>query len=770
MTIRMRIILTITACLFLTCGIISAIAYALARQQATDSFYNLSVSELRRIEERVQTFMEPGAMNVKYLARLDLLRNSSGKLTSYMDTEETTTLLYENHPAYEQEIYDIFMQIHNSNENYGLVFMANGDGQYAQAPEGSIKTPHYDPRERSWYKEVMESGEEIVISAPYLTTGGGMVCSIMTKTVDLNGNPLGMVGIDYSLDSMIGDISTHRILKTGYVVIYDNNGQIIVDGHYPEHVGMDPENYPESRKNILQADYGAMTGVGISGAEQYIVTYHMESTDWKLAVIFDEAEMHADSNKLPGTFGGVFVAVLIFSLFAVILITRGIVRPIEQLTEAAVMISSGEYDKTDEQKKALSEKLSVRSGGESQKLALSLQVMVDTLQKRIEDAFAATRAKSEFLSNMSHEIRTPINAIVGMTTIGKNADDKEHADYAFEKIEVASKHLLAVINDVLDMSKIESGKMELVSNPFNFRDKISQVTELVRFPAEEKHLSLEVHIDPSIPRVLIGDAQQLGQVVSNLLSNAVKFTPEKGSIWLYAAYVDERDGLCELQVSVKDNGIGISPEQQARLFVAFQQAESDTSRTYGGTGLGLSISKHVIELMGGQLWVESEVGAGSLFAFNVRLARGENDELTDEKEETPAEPDAIDDVFTGFRLLLAEDIEINQEIVLSLLEPTGVEIDCADNGEQAIEMFAENPAGYDLIFMDMQMPKVDGLEATRRIRALDIPRAKDIPIIAMTANVFREDIEKCMDAGMNGHVGKPIDLDEVIKVIKQYLP
>ena len=769
MSIRMRITLAIAACLLLACGCISAVVYTLAREAAKDSFHSLSLSELRRIEERVHAFLEPGERTVRYLAETELLKNSRGELTSYLDTEEVTTLWYENHPPYEQALYNEFMSMHNSNENFGLVFMANTDGQYAQAPEGSIKTAHYDPRLRSWWSEVMEKAyeDEVVVSSPYLTTGGGMVCSIMTKTFDDTGRLLGMVGVDYSLESLTGDLSMRQILKTGYIVVFDESGSIMVDGRHPEYVQMEPAMYPTVRKNMAQAAEGDLYAYGSNGTRQYIVTYDMPSTGWRLAVVFEEAEMMSSSYALLRAILLTSAVVFAVALVIGIVIAKGIVFPIEELTEAATMISSGEHERSGEKYTLLMEKLNVTGQGESRKLAGSLKLLVETLQMRIEAAQAAARTKSEFLSNMSHEIRTPINAITGMTMIGQRADTITQKDYAFDKIESASRHLLSVINDVLDMSKIEAGKAELASAPFCLGKVAETAVDINRFRIEEKKHSFTLRIDPSIPMVLVGDDRRLSQVIANLLSNAVKFTPEGGAIALEAALLSERDGNCEIRISVADNGIGISEEQQAYLFEAFRQAESSTSRKYGGTGLGLSISRYFTELMGGHMWVESEPGKGSTFFFTVFFLRGgaqADMHVESADENTPAEED-----FRGFRILLAEDVEINKEIVLALLEPTGVSITCAADGMQAVQLYENDPDGYDLVFMDIQMPIIDGLEATRRIRALNKGKSSVIPIIAMTANAFKEDADECLAAGMNAHIGKPIQFDLVMDMLRRYL-
>jgi signal transduction histidine kinase/DNA-binding response OmpR family regulator len=527
-----------------------------------------------------------------------------------------------------------------------------------------------------------------------------------------------------------------------------------------------------------------------------------------------------------------------------------------------------------------------------------------TLLAAKEAAEEASRAKSDFLANMSHEIRTPMNAVIGMTAIGKAAAEVERKDYCFGKIEDASTHLLGVINDILDMSKIEAGKLELSPASFDFEKMLQRAVNVINFRVDEKRQTLTVRLDKRIPRILIGDDQRLTQVIANLLSNAVKFTPEEGSIHLRTRFVEEEGDRFTMQVSVTDSGIGISEEQQGRLFTSFEQAESSTSRKFGGTGLGLAISRRIVEMMGGHIRVESELGKGSTFIFTVQVMRSteaDQDLLSpgvnwksirllavDDEEATreyftelsqrfginchiaasgeeavelimqgnsydmyfidwkmpgmngieltrkiraasqasgggksivtmisaaewraieadaraagvdkflskPLFASAIADlinecigsadsiraedagadlpgIFAGRHILLAEDMEINREIVLALLEPTGLSIDCAENGVKAVELFSANPARYDMIFMDVQMPEMDGLEATRRIRQFEAEsHIPHIPIIAMTANVFQEDVEKCLLAGMDGHVGKPLDMEEVLDRLRKYL-
>ncbi|MDR3011828.1 MAG: response regulator [Chitinispirillales bacterium] len=400
-----------------------------------------------------------------------------------------------------------------------------------------------------------------------------------------------------------------------------------------------------------------------------------------------------------------------------------------------------------------------------------------------ERAIQASVAKSAFLANMSHEIRTPMNAIMGMTSIGMSTDDTERKNYCLTKIQDASKHLLNLINDILDMSKIEANKFEISYTEFDFEKMFQNVVNMISFRVDEKRQKFKLSYDKAIPSALISDDLRITQVITNLLGNAVKFTPEGGSIELQARLIKEDSHHCTIQVSIVDTGIGISKEQQMRLFTPFQQANSNTSRKFGGSGLGLAISKNIVNMLGGDIWVESEEGAGSSFHFTIPTKRGDvtkqtvdvaNDidsKTVNQQSDGSNDGDGqnLSGTFAGYRILLVEDMEINSEIVKNLLEPMGLQIDCAENGAIAVKMFSEAPDKYDLIFMDIFMPEMDGLEATYRIRNLNTPEARTIPIVAMTANVFKEDIEKCIEAGMNSHIGKPINMDEVVKHLNKYL-
>ena len=382
----------------------------------------------------------------------------------------------------------------------------------------------------------------------------------------------------------------------------------------------------------------------------------------------------------------------------------------------------------------------------------------------------ASLAKSNFLANMSHEIRTPLNAIIGMTTIASGSEDLDRKNYCLEKINGASTQLLGIINDILDMSKIEDGKFELSNVEFDFQAMLLRVVNLFEFRLGEKNQDIVLNVDPSIPARIIADEQRLAQVITNLIGNSIKFTSDKGKIGLDAKRIDDdANNVCVLEISVTDTGIGISEEHQSKLFQSFVQVDSNITRKFGGTGLGLAISKKIVEMMNGNIRVISSPGRGSTFIFTIKAELPR--EAADDGEsgsDTGDNLKTVMDVCDGKRILLVEDVEINREIVITLLEEFRMEISEAVDGQQAFDKFSAAPEKFDLIFMDIHMPGIDGYESTRLIRSFNHPCAKTVPIIAMTANVFKEDIDRCLAAGMNEHIGKPLNFDELTAVLRKY--
>jgi len=522
--------------------------------------------------------------------------------------------------------------------------------------------------------------------------------------------------------------------------------------------------------------------------------------------------------------------------------------------------------------------------------AIARNDLMNNLVKARQEALEGTKAKSAFLANMSHEIRTPMNAIIGMAQLARVSNNNEFKHNAFIRINENSTHLLGVINDILDISKIEAGKLELDNGEFKLEGLFQKIASINVYKIEEKKQHFYIEIDPSVPLILDGDEQKLSQVITNILSNAIKFTPENGTIIIKVSCVEEVEETVTLKIEINDTGIGMSENQINKIFIAFEQAETTTTRKFGGTGLGLTISKKIIEMMNGAIWVESEIGVGSTFHFTVKMKKvlltpskkikfedkriliidkderainnlcnivdrfeidyvtsndinkivfdnkhfdvafvdwqslnpGDEYMLKDLRDkgivkeviliissvqwtyvesttrelgfnsfinkpilastfyeslleglhvtkQNKKEDESIIPNLEGKTLLVVDDVDINREIIKLFLEETKAIIDMAENGEVAVNKFKENSSKYSIILMDIQMPVLDGYDATRMIRTMDRKEAQTIPIIAMTANVLKEDIEKCLSYGMNDHIGKPIILKGLYAVIKKYI-
>ena len=381
-----------------------------------------------------------------------------------------------------------------------------------------------------------------------------------------------------------------------------------------------------------------------------------------------------------------------------------------------------------------------------------------------EEARVASKAKSDFLARMSHEIRTPLNAIIGMARIARvSINNKEKTLSSIDEISTASMHLLGILNDVLDMSKIESGKFEISTTVFHLQSAMHEVASMISQRCKEKFIRFEHNVDTLADVWLLGDKLRLNQVIINLLGNAVKFTNIDGRVSFNVDTVLDTKTAIRLAFTISDTGIGMSEEQIQRLFKPFEQADKTIATRFGGTGLGLAISQNLVNLMGGIITVQSKSGEGSAFRFELEFRKT--------AAEKPAEDAAMPELdLSGKRILLAEDVDINRVILMELLAPTRVAIEEASDGRKAADMFlASAPGYYDLIFMDIQMPELDGYQATQAIRGADHENAKTVPIIAMTANAYQEDVNKALAVGMNGHLSKPIDIEMVMLTLLKVL-
>jgi signal transduction histidine kinase/CheY-like chemotaxis protein len=810
-----------------------------------------------------------------------------------------------------------------------------------------LANPAMDP----WYTQPFVTGGKYVGTARFAPSAPGgnplYTAVVSAPLVNAAGKTIGVCGVNIVYKSVIDVIYKFQTEKQSRAFLLGNDMTILYSPG-KEALNADPHDrklrdFPfvdKSKKRDLYDEmietlrrdgvyWREMTGP-FMGRPAFVSIHTIVldiASDMNVEPLYllmgtDIGTLFADANRYLYTILGITAIFIIIISIVIYVNINSIAKPIKKLTDDALKISNGDYSVSFENvarddkseiavlNRSLAKMVWMLTGSLREvemrvdNRTHELTLMTHEAEMAKERAEEASKVKSQFLANMSHEIRTPMNAIIGMALMGKTAREAERKDYCLTKIQDASKHLLGVINDILDISKIEANKFALSYAEFDFEKMLRNVTHSMSFRVDEREQNLKVYYDRSIPQPLVGDDQRLAQVIINFISNAVKFTPEGGSISLQTHLVERKKDGCTVRVEVSDTGIGISKEEQRKLFRPFQQADNNTARKYGGTGLGLAISKNIIELMGGNVGVESETGRGSTFYFtvflkygetecaetvenkdvnwdNVRILAVDNDpdmlsyfkeiisgfgvtycdtaasgaealalidrngayninfvdwkmpdmdglELTKEIKKRaragekptvillsstewtlielpareagvdrfipkPISPSSIADsineavglrrirrpadkerdiigIFAGYRILLAEDAEINAEIVKSLLEPTSIAIDRAENGIEAVKLFSESPEDrYQLVFMDVQMPEMDGLEATRRIRALNTPHAKTIPIVAMTANVFKEDVDRCLDAGMNDHIGKPIDMDEMIRRLNKYL-
>jgi Signal transduction histidine kinase len=416
-----------------------------------------------------------------------------------------------------------------------------------------------------------------------------------------------------------------------------------------------------------------------------------------------------------------------------------------------------------------------KAGGDLGEVVDSINAMAADILKAQDShkalllAEASNLAQRDFLARMSHEIRTPMNGVLGMTQLAQNAKTEAQRMEYLGKIHASASLLLGIINDILDISKIEAGKMEIEAHAFKFMDTIDNIRDLMTPRTDEKNLALVISVEDSVPEMVVGDSLRISQILFNIVGNAVKFTQE-GSVTLRVSAQEAAENKLQLNFSVEDTGIGMDDQQQQAVFKSFTQADSSTARKFGGSGLGLSISKALIELMGGEIGVTSTLSKGSTFRYTIfaeNYEGGEEQELDEQSAAAPLQS------YEGFTVLLVEDNEINQEIAKAILEDMGLTVDIANDGREGVAAFEAKT--YDLIFMDIRMPVMDGIEATQEIREIERKSVKfgytppHTPIIAITANVMQADRDATSAVGMDGHISKPIVIEEIRAILKKML-
>lgn len=642
------------------------------------------------------------------------------------------------------------------------VYVKNGQAIFAPEYEEAV-----DYHSTEWYRNGKNSKGETVWSNVYYDPVADV--TMITSTVpfdDKNGHFRGVTTSDMALTDIKAISSAISIGQTGRAFILGANGEYISFFDDSRTINMRITDDPDQAladlgKLALSTDNGSASIIW-NGRQFRAFFTLIPETHWHLIVMIDTAEVGQSANDIVLTLAVVPIVGLLLATICIILVSRRLTKVADKVNHFADRAASGD----------LSERIDITEHDEFGLMEDRLNAMMDKMaemsersEKMLQVAQSASRAKTEFLSKMSHEMRTPMNAIMGMLQVAERTGDNEKIRDCMDKINHASNNLLDLINNILDMAKIEANKLELDPVNFSIQDVFDSAGKVFWVQTEAKHLTMTMELDPSVPHIINADRFRYSQVLTNLLSNAVKFTPSGGQIAVSARVLEERSDTLIIETQVADTGIGIAPEKADKLFLSFEQADSSISRKYGGTGLGLTISKSLSELMGGRIWFEPNNPAGSRFLYTIvaRMADETKLDFAPSAEDQP--PKSYD--FTGKRILLAEDVAINREVVAALLEGTGIELDYAENGREACEKFAASPDKYDLIFMDIQMPEMDGLTATRQIRQMD--KKHRVPIVAMSANAFKEDVEASLSAGMDGHLSKPVNRELLLDTLDTML-
>ena len=594
----------------------------------------------------------------------------------------------------------------------------------------------------------------------------GYLVAIPCQEYTINGETYTAIGTLYDHSKLDSMLSVKSYNGNAYLFMLDNDGNITYTNQKEDkffrnyfllkHLKGDQAITEEEADSLQKKLDGREQGVELLGSDKpyYLGYCPIENNNTMLICIVEKSVVDNVLRDYQKTivFATILMAGFILLLFAGLFYSISRRRLADQ---------KAEYEKRNNE-------IQIQALREMQVANKKLKKAKDIATEALQTAENANKAKTDFLSNMSHDIRTPMNAIIGMTSLirhdaGNKAKVIEYAD----KIDISSQHLLGIINDVLDMSKIEAGKTVFKYTDFSILDFITELNTIFHSQIDEKNQTLTIIKENIRHEWVNGDKVHLMQIFSNLVSNAVKYTQKGGKIQFLVEECETKSSVyAKYRFLVSDNGIGMSADFKETIFDAFTRAESSVTNKIQGTGLGMAITKNLVEAMGGTIDVESELGQGSCFEVLIDLRIAEDRKVVLTAQEEIDEPDS--NTLKGMRFLCAEDNELNAEILMELLKIEGAECIICENGERVLEAFEQSaPGDYDMILMDVQMPVMNGYDATRAIRRSTHELAKTIPIIAMTANAFSEDIQYSLAAGMNAHISKPVDMKTLEKTIRR---
>ncbi len=554
--------------------------------------------------------------------------------------------------------------------------------------------------------------------------------------------------------------SIYSIYKNGFIIVIDKESHTIISYKNNKFLGIDIKDLGIDVDTLRSSI--EISKVKIEGQDAFALL--RESSDYSfIAIAFKNDIYFSVYMYVFIIIASITLMVIFMQLFMLQVVNQHIISGIGYIISCLNSIT----------KDNLNTKVELNTCEEFSILSESINSMVSRLrnlllseQQLVQEKASLAAAKGDFLAMMSHEIRTPLNVIIGMAQLGmhSNFDDKKERD-TFADINVASTHLLSLLNDILDMSKIDAGKLELSNSLFSIEEDITHIQLLISAKAREQELELVVDTEGIEHIVVNGDKLRLNQVLLNLLSNAMKFTEKNKNVTLSVKVLNKTDENISIRFMVMDEGIGMSKEKLGKIFKPFEQADAGITRSFGGTGLGLSISKSIVELMGGKINIESELGRGSRFWFDITFDYGVLEKVDDRLSALLEEGS-----LSQYRALIVDDALLNRKVLCTFLEKTGIKMDEAASGEEAIEKYIYSPVGYyNIIFMDIHMPNMNGYEATEKIRRSDKMDALTVPIIAVTADAFKETEERVLVSGMNGFISKPINFAKLSEIVKKAL-
>lgn len=554
--------------------------------------------------------------------------------------------------------------------------------------------------------------------------------------------------------------SIYSIYKNGFITVIDKESHTIISYKGNKFLGIDIKDLGLDVDTLRSSM--EVSKVMVEGQDAFALL--RDSGDYSfIAIAFKNDVYFSVYVYVFIIIASITLMVIFMQLFMLQVVNQHIISGIGYIISCLNSIT----------KDNLNTKVDLNTCEEFSILSESINSMVSRLrnlllseQQLVQEKASLAAAKGDFLAMMSHEIRTPLNVIIGMAQLGmrSNFDDKKKRD-TFADINVASTHLLSLLNDILDMSKIDAGKLELSNSPFSIEEDITHLQLLISAKAQEQELELVVDTEGIEHIVVNGDKLRLNQVLLNLLSNAMKFTEKNKNVTLSVKVLNKTEENVSIRFMVTDEGIGMSQEKLVKIFKPFEQADTSITRSFGGTGLGLSISKSIVELMGGKINVESELGRGSRFWFDVTFEYGVLEKVDDSLSALLEEGS-----LSQYRALIVDDALLNRKVLCTFLEKTGIKMDEAASGEEAIEKYIHSPVGYyNIIFMDIHMPNMNGYEATEKIRRSDKMDALTVPIIAVTADAFKETEERVLVCGMNGFISKPINFAKLSETVKKAL-